>query len=79
MPGENRLNFPADERPPDVHQLENAIETLVNIIYLIEVEPGQSHTTRFYTSLTDAPVETICRVLIEMRRQQSLSTGHASA
>jgi hypothetical protein len=50
-----------------VKEIENAVETLVNVLYLIEVDVGSPENVLKYVKMTDRPITSLMRLLDEIR------------
>jgi hypothetical protein len=50
-----------------VKEIENALEAIVNVIYLIEVDVGNPEHVLNYVKMTDRPITTLVRLPDEIR------------
>jgi hypothetical protein len=50
-----------------VEEIENAVETLVNVLYLIEIDIDCPENVLKYVKLTDRPITSLMRLLDEIR------------
>ena len=50
-----------------VKEIENALEAIVNVIYLIEVDVDNPENVLNYAKMTDQPITTLMRLLDEIR------------
>jgi len=50
-----------------VKEIENAVEALVNILYLIETDVGNPENVLKYVKMTDQPMTSLMRLLDEIR------------
>ena len=50
-----------------VKEIENAVETLVNVVYLIEIDVGNPENVLSYVKMTDRPITSLMRLLDEIR------------
>jgi hypothetical protein len=50
-----------------VKEIENAVEALVNILYLIETDESSPEQVVNYVKMTDRPMTSLMRLLDEMR------------
>jgi|HubBroStandDraft_5_1064220.scaffolds.fasta_scaffold371064_1 hypothetical protein len=50
-----------------VKEIENAVETLVNVLYLIEIDAGSPENVLNYVRMTDRPITSLMRLVDEMR------------
>ena len=50
-----------------VREIENAVEAIVNVLYLIEVDVGNPENVLNYVKMTDRPVTTLMRLVDEIR------------
>ena len=50
-----------------VKEIENALEAIVNVLYLIEVDVGNPENVLRYIKMTDRPITTLTRLLDEIR------------
>ena len=50
-----------------VKEIENAVEAIVNVLYLIEVDVDNRENVLNYVKMTDRPVTTLMRLVDEIR------------
>ena len=50
-----------------VKEIENAVEAIVNVLFLIEVDVGNPENVLNYVKMTDRPVITLMRLVDEIR------------
>jgi hypothetical protein len=50
-----------------IKEIENAVEALVNVLYLIETDVSSSEQVVNYVKMTDRPITSLMRLLDEIR------------
>ena len=51
----------------NLKDIENAVESIVNVLYLIEVDVHNPENVLEYVKMTDRPVTTLMRLVDEIR------------
>ena len=51
----------------NVNDLEDAVEVIVNVLYLIEVDIASPENVLRYVKMTDRPITTLMRLVEEVR------------